>query len=374
MSARPRFPMLRAALLWGVLAAAACPVAAQHQHAGMEGMPGMDTPAPPASASAPASSMMDGMAMPAPATSSSSAPMPMSMPMHGDPAPAAPQGYPPMHHGMGHDKSSGAQAGTVAGMSNGSDAAHPAAGTMAMGRMQGGPPPAGARSPDYSEGVAPSHLPGMDMGEGATFALLQVDQLESFAGRDEHGQRWELHGWYGNDDDKLLARSEGERSGGRVAEGDIEALWSHAVAAYWDTTLGMRHDLGDGRRRDWLAVGVRGLAPYWFEVEATGYVGRSGRTAALLRADYDVLFTQRLILQPELEVNLYGRDDPVHGVGRGLSDVQAGVRLRYEIRRELAPYVGVQFVRRLGRTADFARAAGQPVSDRQVVVGLRLWF
>ncbi|MBU6246184.1 MAG: copper resistance protein B [Xanthomonadaceae bacterium] len=367
--------MIRAAGLAATLATLAWPVVAQHRHAAMDGMPGMDMPAPAASTPAPASSTADGMAMPVRAASSAPMPMPMPMPMHGDHAPAAHGMSPDMEHGMRQAMPQGMPPGpmTMTEMSAPQDAARPAA-PMAMGRMQGGAPPADARSPDYSDGVAPSHLPGMDMGEGARFVLLQVDQLEAFAGRDEHGQRWELHGWVGNDDDKLLLRSEGERTGSRVSDGDVEALWSHAVAAYWDSTLGARHDLGDGPRRDWLAFGVKGLAPYWFDVEATGYLGRAGRTAVRLRADYEVLFTQRLILQPELEANLYGRDDPRRGIGRGLSDLQFGLRLRYEIRREVAPYVGVQYVRRLGRTADFARAAGTPVSDRQVVVGLRVWF
>ncbi|WP_236886427.1 copper resistance protein B [Dyella thiooxydans] len=364
MSIRPNPRMIRAAALAIVLAVLALPASAQHQHAGMDGMPGMDMPAPAVSAPAPAASTMGDMAMPARAASG--APMPMPMPMHGDAASAA--------HVMPHDTQPGLHPGTMTGMPAQDDAAQPSARPMAMGRMQGGPPPADARSPDYSDGVAPSHLPGMDMGESARFALLQFDQLEAFAGRDEHGQRWELHGWYGNDDDKLLLRSEGERIRSRVSEGDVEALWSHAVAAYWDTTLGARHDLGDGPRRDWLAIGMQGLAPYWFEVEATAYVGPSGRTAARLRADYEVLFTQQLILQPELEANLYGRDDPRRGIGRGLSDLQFGLRLRYEIRREFAPYVGVQFVHRMGRTADLVRAAGSPVTDRQLVAGVRLWF
>ncbi|MEW5835702.1 MAG: copper resistance protein B [Pseudomonadota bacterium] len=369
MSARPNLPMIRAAALAVALAAPALPATAQHRHAGMDGMPGMDMPAPPASVPVPASSTMGSMAMPARAASSG----PVPMPPHGDAAAAQEMPH-DTQHGMHHDMPQGMHPATMTGMSAQDDAARPSSRPMAMGRMQGGPPPADARSPDYSDGVAPSHLPGMDMGEGARFGLLQFDQLEAFAGRDEHGQRWELHGWYGNDDDKLLLRSEGERTRSRVSEGDVEALWSHAVAAYWDTTLGVRHDLGDGPRRDWLAVGVRGLAPYWFEVDATAYVGPSGRTAARLRADYEVLFTQRLILQPELEASLYGRDDPQRGIGRGLSDLQLGLRLRYEIRREIAPYVGVQWVRRMGRTADRVRADGGPVTDRQLVAGVRVWF
>ena len=330
------------------------PALAQHQHVDHADMAGMAMPASAISVAPPATTTMDGMDMPAAAASTS----PTATPMETHDAASSSSAMGSMH---GH---------AMPAMS----ADRPSAGAMAMPPMQGGHPPSDARSPDYSDGVAPSHLPGMDMDHDESFALLQFDQLENFAGRDTHGQRWELQGWYGNDDDKLLLRSEGERSNGHLGDGDVEALWSHAVATYWDTTLGTRHDLGDGPRRDWLAFGVQGLAPYWFELQATGYVGSADRTAFRLRADYDVLFTQRLILQPELEANLYGRDDRARDIGRGLSDLQLGLRLRYEIRREFAPYLGVQFVHRFGRTADFVRDSGGAATDLQFMVGLHIWF
>jgi copper resistance protein B len=303
------------------------------------------------------------------------------------PAPSSPtRGTPAMDHaampGMPHGDSHPAPATSdMPGMSDmsampGMD--HAAKGAamagMSMGAMQGGAAPTDARSPDYSDGYGHSTMPGMDMADSASVGMLLVDQLEAFHGHDGSGQAWELQGWYGGDADKLWLRSEGERSGGRLEDGDVEALWSHAVAAYWDTTLGVRHDLGDGPSRDWLAAGMQGLAPYWFDVEATLYLGSAGRSAARLRASYDLRFTQRLILQPELEANFYGRRDPARGLGRGLTDVQFGLRLRYEIRREFAPYVGVQFVQRVGATADLARTAGRVVFDRQFVAGLRIWF
>lgn len=296
------------------------------------------------------------------------------------------RGTPAMDHaampGMPHGDSHPAPATSdMPGMSDmsampGMDHAAKGAGMpgMSMGAMQGGAAPTDARSPDYSDGYGHSTMPGMDMADSASVGMLLVDQLEAFHGHDGSGQAWELQGWYGGDADKLWLRSEGERSGGRLEDGDVEALWSHAVAAYWDTTLGVRHDLGDGPSRDWLAAGMQGLAPYWFDVEATLYLGSAGRSAARLRASYDLRFTQRLILQPELEANFYGRRDPARGLGRGLTDVQFGLRLRYEIRREFAPYVGVQFVQRLGATADLARTAGRAVFDRQFVAGLRIWF
>lgn len=262
-------------------------------------------------------------------------------------------------------------AGPMPGMSPAPD---PHQHGMTMGAMQGGHAPPGARSPDYSDGVPASTMPGMHMRDNAALAMLLVDQLEAFAGHDAHGQSWDVQAWYGNDSNKLWLRSEGDRSGGKVEDAGAELLWSHAVASYWDTQLGLRHDFGDAPGRSWAAFGVQGLAPYWFDVEATAYVGTSGRTAARLRADYDVLFTQRLILQPELELNAYGRADPARRIGRGLSDGSLGLRLRYEVRRQFAPYIGVVWTRRFGATADFARADHRPVLDRQWVAGLRLWF
>ncbi|MFC5526368.1 copper resistance protein B [Rhodanobacter ginsengisoli] len=244
---------------------------------------------------------------------------------------------------------------------------------MNMGAMQGGSAPPDARSPDYSDGVGYGPMKPHMHGKAA-LGMLLLDQLETVHGRDGNGQAWEVEGWYGSDEDKLWLRSEGEASRGKVEDGNLEALWSHAIATYWDSQLGVRHDFGAGPARDWVAFGVQGLAPYWFELEATGYAGSSGRTAARFRADYEVLFTQRLILQPELEINLYGKDDPARGIGSGLSDAQLGLRLRYEIRRQFAPYVGINWVRRVGATADYARQAGQPVLDRQWVAGIRIWL
>jgi copper resistance protein B len=145
------------------------------------------------------------------------------------------------------------------------------------------------------------------------------------------------------------------------------------IARWWSLQTGLRHDFGDGPSRNWAAFGVAGLAPYFFNIEATAYVGDAGRTAARLRAEYEVLFSQRLILQPEFEVNAYGQDDPERQIGAGISDFQLGLRLRYEIRREIAPYLGVVWVRRTGRTANFARAAGESIGDVWAVLGVRIF-
>ena len=129
-----------------------------------------------------------------------------------------------------------------------------------------------------------------------------------------------------------------------------------------------------GPAQSWLAVGIQGLAPYWFEVEATAYLGAGGRTAARLEAKYELLFTNRLVLQPLVELNLYGKTNAERRIGAGLSSFDAGLRVRYEFRREFAPYVGVTWRDTFGDTSRFAEAAGEPTGGLRVVAGLRLWF
>lgn len=241
-------------------------------------------------------------------------------------------------------------------------------------QMQGGKAPPNARSADYSDGVGYGPLGGAVMAGEKPLAMLLIDRLEYFDGRDGNGVALDAQGWYGTDANKLWVKAEGERSAGRLQDLRTEALWAHPIGIYWNTQLGVRHDFGTGPDRTWAAFGIQGLAPYWFDVEATFYVGPSGRTAFRFESEYELPLTQRLILQPRFEANLYGRDDPQRGIGSGLSDAAAGLRLRYEFTRKFAPYVGVEFERKFSRTADFARNAGEPAFDPRLVAGIRFWF
>lgn len=281
----------------------------------------------------------------------------MDMPMPAASSVSAPAQAMPAMHDMPHDAASPSHAHAMPSMSMPSEYAQTE-----------------SRSPDYSDGLSHSSMPGMDMADDTALSMLKFDQLEIFHGPDEHGQRWDLQGWYGTDIDKLWLRSEGERTQNGLENGDVELLWNHATTAFWNTQLGLRHDLGKGPGRTWAAFGVEGLAPYFLDVTATLYAGPSGRTAARLRVEYELLFTQRLILQPEFEVNLYGKHDPQSDMGAGLSDASLGLRLRYEIRRRFAPYLGVVWQHRFGATADLARAQGYSDADWQWVAGLHLWF
>ena len=204
--------------------------------------------------------------------------------------------------------------------------------------------------------------------------LVWMVQADRFEYTQDDALAWETQAWIGHDRGRLWLRSEGERAHGRTEEASIEALWGKPVDAWWDVLAGVRHDAGRGPARDWLALGVQGLAPYKFEVQATAYLGSGGRSMLQLEAEYELLLSNRLILQPRVEASLHGRDDAARGLGSGLAETSAGLRLRYEIRREFAPYVGYEWSNRHGRSADLARDAGEATRDRGWVAGLRFWF
>lgn len=206
-----------------------------------------------------------------------------------------------------------------------------------------------------------------------SFVLL--NRLEAVDTDDGTGFQWEGQAWVGTDLNKLWLRSEGERDGqGRTESADLEVLYGRAIAPWWDVVAGVRHDFKPGRSQDFAAVGIVGLAPYKFEVGATAYIGESGQTAARVEAEYETLLTNRLILQPLVEVNFYGKTDAERGIGSGLSTAEVGMRLRYEITRRFALYVGIEAERAFGRTADFRREHGESVDDARLVAGVRIWF
>lgn len=214
----------------------------------------------------------------------------------------------------------------------------------------------------------------MHHGDGIHGFLL-VDRLEAWDGGGHGtGQGWELQGWLGGDVHRAWLRSEGEREGGETHTADVELLYGRSVTPWWDVVAGVRHDFGPGDSRTWAAVGVQGLAPYRFETQATAYFGRSGRVEAVVEVEYELLLTNRLILQPVVEATFAGRDDAARDVASGLASSEAGLRLRYEFTRRFAPYVGLVHERSHGGTAQLRRDAGDPTSDTRWVVGLRTWF
>jgi len=201
-----------------------------------------------------------------------------------------------------------------------------------------------------------------------------LDRLEVSDADNGTALGWEAMAWVGGDIQRIWLRSEGEAVDGRIEHGDMEVLYGRSVRPWWDVLAGVRQDVGEGPSRTWAAFGVQGLSPYKFEVAATAYIGQGGRTALRAEAEYDTLLTNRLILQWRAEANAYGKADPLAGIGSGLSTVEFGARLRYEITRQFAPYFGVEHDRAFGNTADLRRNAGHDAGDTRVVAGVRVWF
>jgi copper resistance protein B len=229
------------------------------------------------------------------------------------------------------------------------------------------PPPQGwAADPLYPPGaMAKARAAMLAEHGGMTFSQLMLNLAEVTVRDGRDGYRWNGEYWRGGDIDRLTIKSEGEGTRGRKPEGaEAQLLWSHAVDPYWNLQAGLRQDFRPDPDRTHLAIGVEGLAPYWFEVDVS----------ARLESWYDQRITQRLVLQPRIELNLSADDVPERGIGKGLSEAELGLRLRYEIEREFAPYVGVSHAHRFGRTARLTRAAGDDARETSLVVGLRFWL
>lgn len=254
---------------------------------------------------------------------------------------------------------------------------------MDMSPIPQGPPPAAA-------GSGPAHAADAIWGAGAMRASrdalrveagglmsrfwFQADRAEYRAREGKDGYLWDLQGYYGGDIDKFWFKSEGEGSFGEKPEGaEIQGLWSHAIGPWWDLQAGIRQDL-TGPERTYAVIGVQGLAPYLFEIDAAAFLSTKGDLTARVEAELDQRVTQRLILQPRTELNLAAQDIPELGIGAGFDSIELGLRLRYEIAREFAPYIGVEQEWKLGQSADFARLAGEDPSVTNYVIGVRFWF
>ena len=249
-------------------------------------------------------------------------------------------------------------------------------------RAMGHAPPVATDAPrepipeltDADRAAAFPPLDGHPTHDDRNVRFTQFNRLEAWDGEHGTGMAWEGSSWYGSDWNRLWLRSEGEREGGRTEAADLEVLYGRPVARWWDAVVGLRHDFRPGPSQTWLALGVMGLAPQWFEVQATAYLGESGQVAVRAEVEYELLLSNRLVLQPLLELELHSEDDPERGIGSGLGSAEAGVRLRYEFTRKFAPYVGVAWERAYGATADLRRAEGEDIDDTRLVAGVRFWF
>ena len=296
------------------------------------------------------------------------------------PAPAMP---------AGHDMSTMGQSQTPADPHAGHDmsgmAMPPDIQTSANnpGRPPETPPPAAASSGpthaadllfDPAEMAAAREQLRVENGDIRTKAVI-IDRLEANFSDGEEGYTWNAQGWTGGDINRFWWKTEGEGLfGDGVEDAEVQALYSRAFRPFWDVQTGLRQTYQpEGDRTD-LVVGVQGLAPYWFEVDAAAFLSNKGELTARGEVEYDQRITNRWILQPRAEINLSAEDIPELSIGSGLTSLQIGARLRYEIRKEFAPYVGVEWTRSFGNTADFLEADGRSSEDTRLVVGIRAWF
>ena len=215
---------------------------------------------------------------------------------------------------------------------------------------------------------------GHDM-DRAVYASVLVHRMERRFDADGEGLAWEAEGWIGGDVNRFWVKTEGEKPDGFAPEqAEVQALWSRTVTAFWNLQAGGRFDLEPRPRRGFLVLGVEGAAPYRVDVEAAAFLSHDGDLSARLEAETDLLLTQRLILQPHLETNLALQRVGEVGVGRGVNDIELGLRLRYEVTRKFAPYLGLTWERNIGQTARFARDEGERAGLLSFVAGIRFWF
>ncbi len=212
-------------------------------------------------------------------------------------------------------------------------------------------------------------------GAGTAYYVLG-DRLEIQTGEGDPALVFEGQAWWGGDRNKLQLKTETEYSFDDDAfeEAELQALWSRAISRYFDFQAGIRQDFSPDPSRSYAVLGVQGLAPYWFEVDAALFVSNKGDVSARLKAEYELMLTQRLVLQPSAEADISFQQVDALETGAGLSAIELGARLRYEIKREFAPYIGVNWSRQTGGTADFTRANGEDPSALSLVGGVRFWF
>lgn len=205
--------------------------------------------------------------------------------------------------------------------------------------------------------------------------MIMGDRLEWQDTGDDGTILWNVKAWYGGDINKLYIKSEGEFSLGEdeFEDAEVQALWSRAVSPFWDLQAGVRYDL-EPTGRTHAVLGIQGLAPYWFEVNAASFLSTDGDLSVRVEVEYDLRFTQRLTLQPRAEVEFSAQDIPELAIGSGLTGTDLGLRLHYEVRREFAPYIGVEWQKNYGDTADFVRGSGGDPDKVLGVIGVRTWF
>jgi copper resistance protein B len=227
---------------------------------------------------------------------------------------------------------------------------------------------------DADRAAAFPDVPGHAVHDTAIHSFVLFDRLEWQTTRVGRGLVIDSEGWIGGDRDRLWFRAEGDGNARGVDQANVDVLYGRMFARWWDVVAGVRQDVAPGPARTWAAIGVQGLAPYWFEVDATAYVSASGRVRVRFDVEYELRLSNRLIVQPRIDATVLGTPDRERGLDAGLGMVDAGIRVRYEIRRQFAPYIGVAWHDARGQTVDVTDVAGESSRGARLVTGVRMWF
>ncbi|MDT0635923.1 copper resistance protein B [Spectribacter hydrogenoxidans] len=232
--------------------------------------------------------------------------------------------------------------------------------------------PPGERNPQSG---APAEWPKITKDQ-KLFGFALIDRLEYGDPEGTNNYLWDAQGWLGGDTNKFWWKTEGEgpTHGGGPEDTEFQALYNRMISPFFGAQAGIRYDTNPGADRAFGVLGIQGLAPYWFESDTAFFVSEDGDVSFRGEFEYELPLTQRLILQPRLELNASANDVPEYGLGQGLNDTEMGLRLRYEIRREFAPYIGVRYEALYGETEDIAERAGEATSSTNFVIGVRAWY
>lgn len=234
-----------------------------------------------------------------------------------------------------------------------------------------------AADADYDPAEMEAARDALKTGTGQTVnSLVIADRLEFVTNAGVNLLLWDVQGWLGTDINKFWVKTNGEYlfADGGFDSAELQALYSRAISPYFDVQFGLRHDVEPSPSRTHAVIGLQGLAPYWFQIDAAAFISSKGEVTARIEAEYELLLTQRLILQPRTELNFSFQEMDDLSIGSGLSTLELGLRLRYEVRREFGPYIGISWNRSIGDTADFTKAQGEKASSASFVAGLRMWF
>lgn len=200
-------------------------------------------------------------------------------------------------------------------------------------------------------------------------ATVMLDQLE-YQYADTKTVSWDTYAYIGYDINKVYVYSEGEKADeSSSTESENQLVYSRAISPYWDIQFGLGYDKAEEEDNTWGVLAFSGLAPYFFETRAAFLFDDNGNVGLRAEAEYEALLTQKLILSPSVAISAYAKDDLQMGLGKGISNLTVGARLRYEVVREFAPYVGVEWSKNFGNTDEYA-----PLDEVYATAGLRLWF